>query len=131
MTYSYVDHSTLTPDDLTLFEHLLAHRTLPYHSRREDCPGPEDPWELVIYSARHHGDGTLDERLCYFRRRAEPADGAQHTHFVEMYFTPDGHALPGYEPADQPAHPHIKSSQSGQLPEPPAPHSRPRHRRPR
>ncbi|MER6082955.1 hypothetical protein [Streptomyces sp. NPDC001833] len=127
MVYSYVDHRILTPDDLALFEHLLAHRTLPYHPRREACPGPEDPWELVIYSDRHHGDGTWDETLCYFRRRTGPASGAQHTHFVEMYFTPEGQALPGFEPAD----PRIRPSQSGQLPEPPAPRSRPSHRRPR
>ncbi|MEV7145424.1 hypothetical protein AB0O05_02855 [Streptomyces sp. NPDC093084] len=127
MAHSYVDHRTLTPDDLALFEHLFAHRALPNHPRREDCPGPEDPWELIVYSARHIGDGTWDEILCYFRRRTEPADGAQDKQFVEMHFTPDGRALPGYEPADL----HVKPSQSGHLPEPPAPRHRPSGRHPR
>ncbi|MFD8812530.1 hypothetical protein ACFV23_13875 [Streptomyces sp. NPDC059627] len=72
-------------------------------AKAQDTPTGITNQPLVIYSARHQGDGTWDDTLCYFRRRTEPADGAQHTHFVEMYFTPEGHALPGYEPADQPA----------------------------
>ncbi|MEU4486668.1 hypothetical protein AB0H94_17575 [Streptomyces purpurascens] len=94
MSLSYLAHPTLTPADLAFFEALVAHTKLPDHPRDEDCPGPQDPWELCIRSTCHGPDGSSRETHCVFRRRRGPDDGP-HAQYVEMHFTQDGQALPG------------------------------------
>ncbi|WP_435217595.1 hypothetical protein [Streptomyces sp. bgisy034] len=114
MSFSYVEHRTLTPDDLAFFEALLAHTHLPDHPRGKDCPGPEDPWSLRIHSTCHGPDGAWRETLCVFRR-TDPEDDL-HAQYVEMHFTQDGRALPELE--DLPASPHVTASEVRQLTDP-------------
>ncbi|ULR48466.1 hypothetical protein [Streptomyces deccanensis] len=114
MSLSYLAHHTLTPADLACFEVLVAHTKLPDHPRDEDCPGPQDPWELRLHSTCHGPDGSWRETLCVFRRRSCPDDGL-YEQYVEMHFTQDGRALPGYEPDDLPVPSRSEPPGSGRL----------------
>lgn len=127
MSFSYVEHHTLIPDDLAFFEALLAHTQLPDHPRGKGCPGPEDPWSLRIHSTCHGPDGAWQETICVFRR-SDPEDDL-HAQYVLMHFTQDGRARPGFGLADLPAFPHIKPPAARQLTDPAV--VRPRPARPR
>ncbi|MFF4361524.1 hypothetical protein [Streptomyces sp. NPDC001604] len=107
MSFSYVEHHTLTPDDLASFEALLAHNQLPDHPRGECCPGPEDPWSLSITSTCHDHEGTWRETLCVFRRTDHEDD--LHAQYVEIHFSQDGRALPGVGLDGLSAAPHAPS----------------------
>ncbi|MDF3148219.1 MULTISPECIES: hypothetical protein [unclassified Streptomyces] len=127
MSFSYVEHHTLTPHDLAFFEALLAHTQLPDHPRGEDCPAPEDPWSLHITSTCHRHDGTWRETLCVFRR-TDPEDDL-HAQYVEIHFTQDGRALPGFGLEDLSTAPHITPHAARQVGDPAV--LRPRQTRPR
>ncbi|WP_405814357.1 hypothetical protein OG241_07105 [Streptomyces sp. NBC_01390] len=127
MSFSYVDHHTLTPDDLAFFEALLAHTHLPDHPLGKDCPAPEDPWSLRITSTCHGPDGAWRETLCVFRR-TDPEDDL-HAQYVEIHFTQDGRALPAFGLEDLHASPHANPPAARHQTDPAA--IRPRPARPR
>lgn len=115
MTFSYIDHRTLTQDDLAALEKLIA----AYREHGGHPPRPEPvqgEWVLVIHSELTGPDGEWRETEGVFKRWDSAqltSDGRTHTEFVDMQFTEEGQALPGRgygtRPAPAPHHPAASS----------------------
>lgn len=118
MTFSYTDHRTLTPDDITTLERLItAYRE--YGGHPPSAEPIQGEWVLVIHSDVTDGMGKWLETEGVFKRHGSTqlaSDGrTTHTEFVLMQFTEAGQALPDR------VHARPLSAPSRPPPSPPAP----------
>lgn len=98
MTFSFIDHRTLTAVDITTFEQLIAARE-EYGRYGSPPPRPEPPdgeWVLFMYTTLTAPGGKRLETEGIFKRWGT-------TQLVDMLFTPWGQALPDREPDDHSA----------------------------
>ncbi|MFJ8794591.1 hypothetical protein [Streptomyces sp. NPDC102462] len=109
MTFSFIDHRTLTTEDIADFEQLIAARN-EFEGRPPRSEPLEGEWVLAIYITATAPDGQRLETEGVFTRCAPwqlTVDGDTHTEFVLMQFTAEGKALPdgGHDaPAASPPH---------------------------
>ncbi|MER6531620.1 hypothetical protein [Streptomyces sp. NPDC001508] len=96
MTFSFIDHRTLTAEDIAAFEQLITAR----NEFEGHLPRPEPlegEWVLAIYVTVTAPGGQRLETQGVFKRHGSTqptADGDTHTEFVLMQFTSQGQALP-------------------------------------
>jgi len=131
MTYPFIDHRTLTADDIAACERLIA----AYNAHGGHPPGPvpaTGEWQLVTCTTLTDPDGKRLETEGVFKRSGSTQhapDGSTHTRFVIMEFTPQGRALPGQGHGGRPGPRHIHPAGPGSPHTPPAPASPGRHPR--